>query len=134
MYCVWPPYIFRPTTRFAYCTVILRTPCVIAITAAMTMMRTNTSSTSTIGFTWLAPLESAPHQRGGARQLRDLLATAVFARLRAESRKHCRQQRHHRGGADVRHNPERKDGAVLHRPAAEPSEPRGQPASGALDK
>ena len=37
MYCVWPPYIFRPTTRFAYCTVILRTPCVTAMTAAITM-------------------------------------------------------------------------------------------------
>ena len=31
--CVfWPPYIFRPTTRFAYCTGIFRCACVIATT------------------------------------------------------------------------------------------------------
>src|SRR6266568_4462848 len=58
MYCVWPPYILRPTTRLAYCTVIFRTPCVIVITAAMTMIRNNTNNTKTIGFTWLEPGES----------------------------------------------------------------------------
>jgi len=40
----------------AYCTVIFRTPCVIVITAAITMIKKNTSITSTIGFTWLDPL------------------------------------------------------------------------------
>src|SRR2546423_14610745 len=56
MYCVWPPYILRPTTRLAYCTVILRTPCVIAITPAMTRIKNNTSITRTIGLTWLEPV------------------------------------------------------------------------------
>src|SRR5215469_11674027 len=34
-----PTVHFTPTTRFAYWTVILRTPCVIVMTAAMTKMR-----------------------------------------------------------------------------------------------
>src|SRR6266496_2491950 len=63
MYCVWPPYILRPTTRLAYCTVIFRTPCVIVITAAMTMIRNNTNNTKTIGFTWLEPVFAEPHQK-----------------------------------------------------------------------
>src|SRR5207253_2926651 len=56
MYCVWPPYILRPTTRFAYCTVTLRTPWVIAITAAMTINKNATISTRMAGLTWLVPV------------------------------------------------------------------------------
>ena len=56
MYCVWPPYIFRPTTRFAYCTVILRTPCVTAITAAITRNKNAIINTRMNGFAGLAPV------------------------------------------------------------------------------
>ncbi len=56
MYCVWPPYIFRPTTRFAYCTVILRTPCVTAMTAAITIKRNAIIRTRIAGLTWLVPV------------------------------------------------------------------------------
>src|SRR5437868_8370333 len=53
MYCVLPPYCFRPTTRLAYCTVIFRTPCVIAITPAITQNRNRIIRTRTMGLTWL---------------------------------------------------------------------------------
>ena len=58
MYCVWPPYIFRPTTRFAYCTVIFRTPCVTAMTAAITINRNAIIKTRIAGLTWLVPVSA----------------------------------------------------------------------------
>ena len=53
MYWVPPPMTLRPTTRFAYCTLILRCAWVTQMTAAMTRTRKAIISTSTIGFTWL---------------------------------------------------------------------------------
>src|SRR5436853_330656 len=47
-------HCFRPTTRFAYCTVILRTPWVIAMTPAITKNKNIIIKTRTIGLTWLA--------------------------------------------------------------------------------
>ena len=56
MYCVLPPYCLRPTTRFAYCTVIFRTACVIAITLAITKNKNATIKTRIAGLTWLVPV------------------------------------------------------------------------------
>ena len=61
--------------------------------------------------------------------MHDLLPAAIFARQAAQLRNHRRQQLHHDRRADVGHDAERKDRAVLQRAAAEQIEERGDTAA-----
>ena len=69
------------------------------------------------------------HERRVARQLHDLLSTAVFALQPAKPGNHRSQQLHHNGCADVRHNAQGKDGAIFERAAAEQIKERRKTAS-----
>ena len=116
MYCVWPPYIFRPTTRLAYCTVILRTPCVTAMTAAITMNRNATIRTRIAGLTWLVPVSAEgtkvfhacasaagkPRDDADRDDERNAVADASLGDLIAQphQKQRARGQRQHRDNAE----------------------------------
>ena len=64
--------------------------------------------------------------------LHDLLAPAVFLGQPAQLRNHSREQLHHDGRADVRHDAEREDCAVFQRAATEQIEEGRDVAAGFL--
>ena len=64
-------------------------------------------------------LKNAKDHRRIPRELHDFLATAVFTSEPAEPRDHCSQQLQHDRRADIRHDAERENRAILQRAAAE---------------
>ena len=58
-------------------------------------------------------MEKAKRDGSQARELGDLLTTAIFTSHLAERRNHGREKLQHDAGANVRHDTESKDGAIL---------------------